>query len=139
MNLSQNSDSPGCVINRSRYLFSLDLLNKYFSIPRLYAVIIVRVTADFDANEKRIYDDVGPYVNSDLPYVAAAWSNVQDIPNIFTVGDDSVTRVDGVSYTNVPLRSNTQYAALVRVEIVSDNPNMVSIRHCTMTIKHLRY
>lgn len=42
-----------------------------------------------------------------------------------------------MTYRNVPLRSNTEYAALVRVEIVSDNPDVVSVRHCTMTIKHL--
>lgn len=93
----------------------------------------MRVTAGFDANTMD-YDDVGPYVNSDQPYVAAAWSNVQDVPNTFAVGDGSQTRVGDVTYTNVPLRSNTQYAALVRVEIVSDNPNMVSIKHYT---KHL--
>ena len=103
----------------------------FFSIPRLYAVIVVRVAAGFDTMD---YDDVGPYINSDQPYVAAAWNNVQNIPNIFVVGDGSQTRVGDVTYINVPLRSNTQYAAQVRVEIVSDNPDMVSKRHSTMSI-----
>ena len=72
------------------------------------------------------YDDIGPYVNADQPYVAAAWNNVQNVPDTFLIGDGTQTTVDGVTYTNVALGSNTQYAALVRVEIVSDNPAMVS-------------
>ena len=88
----------------------------------------MRVTAGFDTDTMN-YNDVGPYVNSDQPYVAAAWSDAKDIPSTpFVVGDGSQTTVDGVTYINVPLRSNTQYAALVRVEIVSDNPDMVSIK-----------
>ena len=90
----------------------------------------MRVTAGFDDTNTMKYNDVGPYVNFDQPYVAAAWSNVEDIPNTrpFVVGDGSQTTVDGVTYKNVPLRSNTQYAALLRVEIVSDNPDMVSTK-----------
>ena len=102
----------------------------FFSIPRLYAVIIVPVTAGFDGTDTMKYNDVGPYVDSDQPYVAAAWSDIKDIPNTrpFVVGDGSQTTVRDITYTNVPLRSNTPYAALVRVEIVSDNPDMVSIK-----------
>jgi hypothetical protein len=96
----------------------------------------VRVTAGFDTAN---YDNVvEPYINFDQPYVAAAWSDVQDIPNTrpFVVGDGSRTIVGDVTYTNVPLRSNTQYAALVRVEIVSDNPAMVSMRYGPVRIKY---
>lgn len=80
-----------------------------------------------------VFDNVGPYVNSEQPYVAAAWDDVQDVPDTFIIGDGSVTVAGGVTYTNVELSSNTEYAALVRVEVVSDNPAMVSTQ-CTCHI-----
>ena len=74
------------------------------------------------------YDDTGPYnaMNPAQPYVAAAWDNAQDIPSTLVVGDGVRREAGGEIYTNVALESNTQYAVLVRVEIVSDNPAMVS-------------
>ena len=94
---------------------------------RLYAVIVVLVTPEFDPNTMN-YDNVGPYdtANPGRPYVAAAWDNAQKVPNTLLVGNGIMTRAGDVEYTNVPLRSNTMYAVLVRVEIVSDNPAIVS-------------
>lgn len=97
-----------------------------FSVFRLYAVIVVRVPPGFDTNTMD-YDDVGPFIDENQPYVAAAWDNVDEIPDSFRVGDGRQTTVGGVIYTNRELSSNTQYAAFVRLEIVSDNPNVVII------------
>ena len=89
----------------------------------------MRVTQDFDETNMN-FDDVGPYdrSNPNEPYVAAAWNNSQVVPDMFEIGTGSETTVDGVTYRNVPLQSNTAYAALVRVEIVSDDTSMVCLQ-----------
>lgn len=95
-------------------------------LSRLYAVIVIRVTADLDTNTMN-YDNVHEFMgNNDEPYVAAAWDNAQNVPDTFEIGTGTTTVADGVTYRNVPLQSNSRYAAVVRVEIVSDDPTMVS-------------
>ena len=102
-------------------------LTSQLHVFRLYAVIVVLVTLEFDRNTM-IYDNVGPYdtANPDRPYVAAAWDNAQQVRDTLVVGNGMMTRAGDMEYTNVPLRSDTPYAVLVRVEIVSDNPAIVS-------------
>lgn len=92
-----------------------------FTYFRLYAVVVV----PNDQTEEN-YDDVGPYVSPNQPYVAAAWDDVQRIPESILVGDGSDFIAGGVTYRNVPLNSNTRYTVLARIEIVSDDPTMVN-------------
>ena len=96
---------------------------------RLYAVIVVRVTSTFVDNQMD-YDDVGPYDKTmpNAPYIAAAWDNAQAVPDTITIGAGTMTTAGGMTFNNVGLASNTEYAALVRVEIVSDDPTMVCSR-----------
>ncbi len=54
-------------------------------------------------------------------YIAAAWSDSNNIPLSFTVGDGETFTVNGVNYVNIALNSGTSYALLVRVDIESDN------------------
>ena len=72
-------------------------------------------------------NDVGPYdrTRPSEPYVAAAWDDVTRVPEQITIGSGTTTAAGGETYMNVPLSSNTAYEALVRVEIVSDNPAVV--------------
>lgn len=68
------------------------------------------------------YPRIGRHSPGAPYYIAAAWENLDAVPESFTVGDGSVTMVDGTEYINAPLSPDTSYAFLVRVEIVSDTP-----------------
>ena len=80
-------------------------------------------------------NDVGPYnrTRPSDPYVAAAWDDVNGVPEQIIIGDGTTTEAGGDTYTNARLASNTAYEALVRVEIVSDDPAVVC-NHCMSSV-----
>ena len=53
-------------------------------------------------------------------YIAAAWSDPDNVPTSFLVGDGSKTVANGVTYENVALKSDTDYVHLIRIDIQSD-------------------
>ena len=101
---------------------------------RFYAIIIIRITDSFDRNnppDQDVYNTAGPYDRmAGTPqeaYITAAWSDPTAVPDIFTVGDESITTVGGVMYENVGLSSNTDYTYIIRLDVKSDISDIVSI------------
>ena len=65
-------------------------------------------------------------------YITAAWGNPLNVPTMFTVGDGTLTTVDSVMYENVGLSSDTDYAYIIRFDIMSDTSNQVSWHYILM-------
>ena len=78
-----------------------------------------------------LYPNLQPYdENSDVNYyIAAAWNNEEDVPENFTVGDEST--VDAVrngvneNYLNAALRRFTSYCIYVEVQTSFANVSTV--------------
>ena len=97
------------------------------SLHRFYAIIVIRITDSFNRENppnQSNYEDAEPYDSTADPaqeyYITAAWSNPEEVPRSYTVGDGSKTEVDSVTYENVGLSSDTDYAYLIRFDIMSD-------------------
>ena len=109
-------------------------------VYRLYAVIVVwgDLLRD-DARRRRRQDDMlhSPHdiiasMNNTLPppfppmpgmtiYTTAVWSRVTDVPDVFIVGNESVTMgPDGTSYTNARLNEGTRYGVFIYIRLESD-------------------
>ena len=79
-----------------------------------------------------ITEDIVPYdeeeadrANSnDQPYAYIAGivetSNITDYPYPYIVGDESRSSISGVDYDNIRMKSNTQYAVMVRAHTADD-------------------
>ena len=76
-----------------------------------------------------VYNSAGPYDRTANPpqqaYITAAWSNPLAVPSSFTVGDGSSTTANDRAYENVGLSSDTDYAYLIRFDIMSDTSAQV--------------
>lgn len=74
-----------------------------------------------------VYPDLQPYnENSNLGYyITAAWNNEENVPESFTVGDESTVYAlrNGVneSYFNAPLTRFTSYCVFAKVQIRNAN------------------
>ena len=82
------------------------------------------------------YEDAGPYnPTADPPqvaYITAAWNTSANVPDMFCIGDGSITLAYGEAYDNVGLSSNTEYAYLIKIEIESDTDEVSeSSQACT--------
>ena len=55
-------------------------------------------------------------------YITAAWAkeNVTKVPLTYTVGNESVTYANEVTYLNAKLKSGTPYTLFVRIDLRSD-------------------
>ena len=76
-----------------------------------------------DETDHAVFDDAGPYDAQDddqTYYITAAWGSASEVPSSLVVGDESTTVVNGETYLNARLRSNTEYAIFYRVEVMSD-------------------
>ena len=62
-----------------------------------------------------------------LYYITAAWDDPDRVPSSFLVGNGSKTVVDGTTYENTNLRSDTSYAVLFRIDIRSDTNEVMLI------------
>lgn len=94
---------------------------------RFYAIIIIRITDTFNREnppDSSEYMDAMAYRSTADPpqeyYITAAWDNPRDVPDMYTVGDETTTMVDGVTYENVALSSDSDYAYIIRFDIMSD-------------------
>ena len=99
---------------------------------RLYAVIVVdtrQVQRDFleSPPNSSQFDDAGPFDENlhQTYYITAAWDNSSSVPSSFLIGDESTTEVNGTTYVNGRLRQGRQYAVFYRIEIVSDNAEVM--------------
>ena len=104
----------------------------HFHACRFVAVIVVPLPDDtVQPSDQEVYTENRPF-SPTLPtqyYVTAAWDadNLSSIPEVFTVGTGMrytalpPDRSGKVTYTNVRLRSNTNYAIFVRYDIENDN------------------
>ena len=100
---------------------------------RFYAIIVIRITDSFNRDSP---PDVGDYLdampyNSDAEppqqfYITAAWEDPTEVPRTFTIGDGTITKARDTTYENVGLSSDTDYAYIVRFDIMS-NTNEVSL------------
>ena len=109
-------------------------------VYRLYAVIVAwgDLLRD-DARRRRRQDDMlhSPHdiiasMNNTLPppfppmpgmtiYTTAVWNNAADVPDVFIVGNGSVTMgSDGTSYTNARLNEGTTYGVFEYIRLESD-------------------
>ena len=68
--------------------------------------------------------DAMPYsATADPPqeyYITAAWDDPKVVPDTYTVGDETETVANDVTYENGALSSNTDYAYIIRFDIMSD-------------------
>lgn len=94
---------------------------------RFYAIIVVRITDAFNVEnppDQREFEDARAYDPQASPaqlyYITAAWDDPDRVPSSFIVGNGSTTVVDGTTYENTNLRSDTSYAVLFRIDIQSD-------------------
>lgn len=94
---------------------------------RFYAIIIIRITDTFNQDnppERSSYEDAMPYSSTADPpqeyYVTAAWDDPNNVPSIFTVGDETTTTANGMNYENAALSSDSDYAYIIRFDIMSD-------------------
>ena len=104
-----------------------------YSLCRFYAIIIIRITGTFDRENPPDQDAYNSAVAfnpmADPPreaYITVAWGDALDVPTLFTVGDGTSTTVNGVDYENVGLASDTDYAYIIRFDIMSDTSDVVS-------------
>ena len=65
------------------------------------------------------YDDAEAYTPGAQYYITAVWSreNLTHVPMTYTVGDESVSYANGISYLNAKLKSNTDYSFSVWIEL----------------------
>ena len=115
-------------------LSSASWLNKILCIfpHRFYAIIVVdtrQVQRDFlesppDASQ---FDDAPRFDETERQpyYITAAWDDSTAVPSSFIIGNESTTVVDGTTYVNGRLRQGRQYAVFYRIEIVSDNAEVM--------------
>ncbi len=88
------------------------------------AVVVVKnPPADFDQTR---YTSNRPYSSNqpETDYITAAWNGSQiqaGVPSSLNVGDGTTKVVDGITYTNINLDSNTLYAVFVRFDIDADD------------------
>ena len=94
---------------------------------------MIRITDSFNRDnppDPENYANTGPYNSTSVPsqeaYITAAWSNSEDVPDTFLIGDGSITMAGGITYDNVGLSSNTDYAYLIQIEIESDTDEVSS-------------
>ena len=116
---------PTCLIN-CYYKSSLNFPFSFFPHGgRFYAIVVVR--SGEPASDPNVYLDAGVYTSGVAYYIAAAWDSngISSVPDTFTVGDGTTTTANNVTYVNVGLDQNTQYAIFTRIEIESDT-NQVS-------------
>lgn len=107
----------------------------HFFFPcRFYAIIVVRITEEFNVEsppKQSEFEDATAYDREASPaqlyYITAAWDDPDRVPPSFIIGNGSKTVVDGTTYENNELRSDTSYAVLFRIDIRSDT-NEVKLR-----------
>lgn len=87
-------------------------------------IVVVRNPTDMDP---RNYHDLKAYMEGAMAYITAAWNEEQIqsnlVPDEFTIGDGSSYG----GYSNVPLKSNTQYGYFIRYMIEND-ANVTNVR-----------
>ena len=74
--------------------------------------------------DRSSYSNAEPFDSTIDPpqeyYITAAWTDPTGVPDVFTVGDGNVIVTGGTAYENVRLSSDTEYAYLIRIDIMSD-------------------
>lgn len=69
-----------------------------------------------------------PYPGQDGVYTAAVFTRAEDVPTMFVVGDNTVTRApDGAVYTNRELSEDTTYGIFDYIRLQSDSGAAVRI------------
>ena len=63
--------------------------------------------------------NIGPYTDSALQYITAAWDNSSKIPSRFIVGNGTITVANDVGYLNAPLSPEREYGFLIKVQVTS--------------------
>ena len=100
-------------------------LTLFLFLSSFVAVVVVRNPPE--ELQTSVYLDAQPFdVESNVDYyITAAWSenDIQAgvVPEMFVVGDGSMTLANGTEYTNGRLNSDTPYVTFVRYEIAPDN------------------
>ena len=88
-------------------------------MDRFYAIVVVRTAP---SENQTLYDEAGPFDSDVSYYITAAWSgeNITKVPEMFTIGNESVTYADGSTFVNVRLREDTSYTIFVWIDLESD-------------------
>ena len=144
-----------CIIISQLYKCSCSSLVLHFY--RVYAVIVVTGdllrTNDNSARRRRqndntlrspsdIINDMGgvlpePYnvTNPMDIYTAAVWNRAEDVPEMFIVGNGSMTRgPDGRVYVNAELAEGTEYGVFNYIRLESDNAVSLTVFVCVFYI-----
>ena len=92
-----------------------------------------------DGTTRPLYNGTSGYFDGAVEYITAAWDEedvyatpTSRVPEVIVVGrgdqyEADVSSRGTITYTNVPLRSNTQYTIFTRYDIRNDvNPGQVS-------------
>ena len=67
-----------------------------------------------------------PYPGQDGIYTAAVYTRAEDVPTVFVVGDNMITRANGREYVNRELSASTMYGVFYYIRLESDSGNVVS-------------
>lgn len=98
----------------------------YIAFSRYYAVIVII------GNSTTSLENIGPYnmnqaneaFNNGGPYAYIAGiimsSDISNYPHPYIVGDSSPSSIGSMTFTNVPLRSNTVYSVMIRAHTADD-------------------
>ena len=90
-----------------------------------------------DESPTQIINSIGgnlppPYPGQGGIYTAAVYTRSEDVPTIFVLGDNTITRgPDGTAYTNRRLNENTVYGVFEYIRLQSDTG--VAVRNLSLS------